>query len=89
MPTPEEAYTEAAGAIEERDRMMASVMKLREELEAEREKRQAASSALRTMEEKYSGGPQKNIKDLSERIRTANNRADEESKRADEERGKR
>ena len=90
LPTPEEAYTEAAGAIEERDRMMASVMKMREELEVEREKRQAANSALRTMEEKLaSGGPQENIKDMSERIRTANNRADEESKRADEERGKR
>ena len=35
------------------------------------------------------GGPQENIKDMSERIRAANNRADEESKRADEERGKR
>ena len=90
MPTPEEAYTEAAGAIEERDRMMASVMKMREELEAEREKRQAANNALRTMEEKLaSGGHQENIKDMSERIRAANNKVDEESKRADEERGKR
>ena len=90
MLTPEEAYTEAAGAIEETDRMMASVIKMKEELEVEREKRQAANNALRTMEEKLaSGGHQENIKDMGERIRTASNRADEESKRADEERGKR
>ena len=40
MPAPEEAYTEAAGAIEQRDWMMASVIRMTEELEVEREKRQ-------------------------------------------------
>ena len=90
MPTPEEAYIEAAGAIEQRDQMMASFVKMREELEVEREKRQAASNVLRNLEEKLaSGGIQENVKDMSERIRAASNRADEEGRRADEEKGKR
>ena len=90
MPTPEEAYTEAASAIEQRDQIMASFVKMSEELEFEREKRQAANNALRNLEEKLASGYiQENVKDMGERIRAANNKADEESKRADEEKGKR
>ena len=90
IPTPEDAYAEAAAAIQQRDDMMSTFTKMSDELRFEKEKRIAANNALRVLEEKLaSGEAQENVKDMGERICKANNKADEERRGERQEEGAR